>query len=403
MTASIATPTRASRPTPRTELCGDGIRRDHRTACTGHRCDCPYSFWLPRTTYAKRERGRVYGTLADARRAKKKAHDAAAQHRRTQTNQRAGIIAMPTLDDWLEQAMQREWGQNRPATRERRRIDYRRVQPTFGTQRIDRITVPAVHAWLYKLIDAEGNRRSIQAAYECLRELLTLAVRHQLLPDNAAKHVRYPVAHMQVGERKSLTLDQYRQLLDACDALADRTLIRVLCEAGLRRGEATALQAGDLDLDHGFIHVQRRHYRCDDGRLDIDTPKSRRTRLVAINPSLADDLRAHLRASGEVQDESPVWTRCNHHTAHQPASLSDTAVYKVLKRVATEADLVPEGGKHWISPHILRATGASIAVASGVSPHIAQHQLGHANLATTYRYLRLPMTAALHQIGAVFE
>ena len=223
-----------------------------------------------------------------------------------------------------------------------------------------------------------------------------------MLPENTAKLVRYPAEQMQRREQTALSHDEYRRLLDACRDVSERSLIRVLCEAGLRRSEAAALQVGDLDLDAGLIHIQRRHYQCRDGTTDIDTPKSHQTRWAAINPSLVAELREVI-AGRENAADTPVWTRCNHHTGDQPALLSDTAVYKILKRVAKQAGLVPEGGKHWISPHILRATGASIAVASGVSPHIAQHQLGHANLATTYRYLRLPMKAALHEISAVFE
>jgi integrase len=52
---------------------------------------------------------------------------------------------------------------------------------------------------------------------------------------------------------------------------------------------------------------------------------------------------------------------------------------------------------------MLRATGASLAVAAGVPEHIAARQLGHARVDTTQRhYLRLPVIEPLRQIGAVF-
>jgi integrase len=73
-----------------------------------------------------------------------------------------------------------------------------------------------------------------------------------------------------------------------------------------------------------------------------------------------------------------------------------------LRKLALKADLPHDNGFP-VSPHVLRATGMSIAVAEGMSPHVAQQQLGHANLRTTMEYLRLPMHGALHQISAVFE
>jgi integrase len=345
----------------------------------------------------------VYGSPTDARRAKRQAEQTAEKFRRAQSNHRAGIIAMPTLDEWFDTLMQREWGQNRPGTQERRRTDYDlRIRAALGSKKLDAITAPVVNTWLFDVLDAEGNRRCIQAAYETLREMLTVAQRHHLLPDNAARHVRYPVEQMQVRERHALTREEYRRLLAACRDDAERTFIRVLCEAGLRRSEAIALQAGDLDLDAGFIHVQRRHYRLPDGTVDIDTPKTHRTRRVAINTSLAAALRGHLATSQPRDDESPVFTRCNRYTRFGKVHLTGAAAYKILKRVSRIAGItLPD--RAMVSPHILRATGASIAVASGVPPHIAQHQLGHTDIRTTHRYLRLPMHDALHEFGAVFE
>jgi hypothetical protein len=98
----MTTTTPRRRLTPITERCGDGIRRDHRIGCHAGRCECPYSFWKPRIATATRERARVYGTLADARRAKRQAEDTAKQYHRTRANQLAGIVAMPTLDEWFD-------------------------------------------------------------------------------------------------------------------------------------------------------------------------------------------------------------------------------------------------------------------------------------------------------------
>lgn len=82
-------------------------------------------------------------------------------------------------------------------TQERRHLDYRRIQPAPGMHRLDRITTPVVEAWLYALLERDGNRRCVQAAYETLRELLEQASRQRLLHANVAKAVRYPDQHMQ--------------------------------------------------------------------------------------------------------------------------------------------------------------------------------------------------------------
>jgi site-specific DNA-methyltransferase (adenine-specific) len=388
----------------RVQNIGDGIRRDHRLSCQSSRCDCPYTFWKPRIATAPRQRARVFGTLDDARRAKRQAETTARDFRRTRSNQLAGIEKMPTLNDWYTQLLDAEWSHVRPGTLDRRRIDYQhRLRDTLGSKRLDQITFPIVRSWLEAAITKEGNRRCVQAAHETLEAMLAIAVQHDLLPDNTAKRVHYPVDGMQRREQHALTKPEYGRLLDACRDVSERTFVRVLCEAGLRRSEAVALRIDDLLLDDGLIYIQRRAYRCHDGTVDIDTPKSGKARYAAVNASLVAELREHVAGRG-TDSQAPVWTRCNRYTDWRAEPLTGAAAYKLLKRIARHAGLeLPQDGRS-VSPHVMRATGASLAVAAGVPEHIAARQLGHARAATTRKhYLRLPVIEPLRQIGAVFE
>ncbi len=186
------------------------------------------------------------------------------------------------------------------------------------------------------------------------------------------------------------------RLLDATRDVPERALVRVLTEAGLRRGEAIELRIGDLLLDDGLIHIQRRAYRCSDGTTDIDTPKSRQARYAAVNTSPVAELREAITGR-ENRPDAPVWTRCNKYTDGKAKPLTGAALYKILRRLSRHTGLD-------VSPHMLRATGASLAVAAGVPEHIAARQLGHARVDTTRKhYLRLPIIEPLRQIGAVFE
>ena len=103
-------------------------------------------------------------------------------------------------------------------------------------------------------------------------------------------------------------------------------------------------------------------------------------------------------AGREYAGTACVWTRQNRYTDDQPMPLACAALSKVLARVSRHA------GIDRVSPHLLRATGASLAVAAGVPEHIAARQLGHARVDTTRRhYLCLPVVEPLRAIGAVFE
>ena len=101
--------------------------------------------------------------------------------------------------------------------------------------------------------------------------------------------------------------------------------------------------------------------------------------------------------------DAPVWTRCNRYTNFEVEPLTGAAAYKLIKRVARHAGLeLPEDGRS-VSPHVMRATGASLAVAAGVPEQIAARQLGNSPAITRKHYLRLPVVEPLRQIGAVFE
>lgn len=389
-----------------------GIHRAHSTGCPasahrrpGTRCDCPYTFWLPREGSPRRRRARVFGTLNDTRRAKQKAEEQARDRRRVLSNQQAGIVPVPTLDEWFDTLMERSWGQKRVATRERRIVDYdRSLRTQLGELRIDRITPANVERWLYDEIASEGNRRFVYLGYETLREMLQIALRQSLIMRNPVAAVPYPIAGIEQREKRVLTLEQYQQLLASARDLHDRTLLRVLCEAGLRRGEAMGLQLGDLNLDEGYIHIQRRYLWTRTGELDIDLPKNGKARVVAINNSLCNDLRTHVATLGtDTPPDTLLWTRCTRFTDFQPQPMTGSSMVQILTRTAIHAGLTDKNGPQWIGLHVLRRTGASIAVAAGVSPMIAKEQLGHAHMSTTEKhYLRLPELAALQGYGAVF-
>jgi site-specific recombinase XerD len=59
-------------------------------------------------------------------------------------------------------------------------------------------------------------------------------------------------------------------------------------------------------------------------------------------------------------------------------------VAKVVERAGTEAGV---GGRHF--PHRWRHSYATSLLRRGVDIHVVQHLMGHANIATTTRYLHL--------------
>jgi integrase len=89
---------------------------------------------------------------------------------------------------------------------------------------------------------------------------------------------------------------------------------------GLRWGESTALQLGDIDWKRGRLHVQR---SFSDKTNRIEAPKSGKARWVQPSPELLAALRSHIEAmtlEGQVNRWTPVQGQLGHASIGQTAA-----------------------------------------------------------------------------------
>lgn len=166
---------------------------------------------------------------------------------------------------------------------------------------------------------------------------------------------------------------EVRRLLAACSrrghaGVRNRALIVVMWRCGLRVSEALALAPADVDLQAGTVTV--RHGKGD------------RRRVVGIDPTAGAVLEAWFvrRSSLGVSRSAPVF--CTISKGNIGAPVQAPYVREMLKDLAVKA-----GVEKRVHPHGLRHTHAVELMREGVPVPIIQKQLGHADLATTARYL----------------
>jgi len=133
---------------------------------------------------------------------------------------------------------------------------------------------------------------------------------------------------------------------------------------GLRWGEMSALRVGSLDLIRRRMRIKTAFVEVK-GRLVEGTPKTHQNRTVPLPRFLVDDVAAHVEGKGP--DELVFSTPAG-------APLRNT---NFRRRHWDWA--VKEAGLHGLTPHDLRHTAASLAVAAGANVEAVQRMLGHAS------------------------
>lgn len=179
------------------------------------------------------------------------------------------------------------------------------------------------------------------------------------IPPNTGK--RYPA--------EILAPEEVRALLQACAGSAptrmrNKALYVVLYRGGLRIGEALALRPQDVNTTQGTLHVMN--------------GKGGKARTVGLDPEAMSVLERWLdkRAERGLNGRQPIFSTL------KGRPMDTSYVRHALKRLAKRA-----GIERRVHAHIFRHSLAAELAAEGTPINVIQAQLGHANIATTSRYL----------------
>ncbi|GLU47124.1 tyrosine-type recombinase/integrase [Nocardiopsis ansamitocini] len=200
------------------------------------------------------------------------------------------------------------------------------------------------------------------------------------IPFNPAKGMPLPKSseaehvyldHVQV-EALANAAASLRTSYDQVSASAhnNRVLVLLLAYTGLRWNEAAALRVGRVDLDRKRIRVVTTFAEVE-GELIEQPPKTGKFRTVPVPTSLVPELRPFVQGRGA--DGLVFTTRRG-----TPLRLRNWRNREFGK--AVKAAGLHEMG---LTPHKLRHTAASLAIAAGADVKVVQAMLGHATATMT--------------------
>ena len=162
-------------------------------------------------------------------------------------------------------------------------------------------------------------------------------------------------------EKRVLTSDEFMRMLTVLD-LREKVIVRLATIEGMRPGEITALQVGDLELLEFRINVRRRLYRG-----NIDDPKTGRSkREVALTYGALSLIEVWVDRL--IRNSAEDWVfECEHPGA---PLRRDNAWKHISKRLEPI-------GMDWATFQVMRRTFASRGKESGIDAHTRAAQMGN--------------------------
>ncbi|GAA1980391.1 hypothetical protein GCM10009799_01910 [Nocardiopsis rhodophaea] len=259
------------------------------------------------------------------------------------------------------------------------------VLPRWGELPLTAIQTEDVAVWVAELqkprdeggtnLGASQTRR----AHGVLSMVLDWCVPRRIAV-NPAKGVPLPKSsevehvYLDYGQVEALAsaASSLRTKYDQASASAhiNRALILLLAYTGMRWNEAAALRVGKVDLVGRRIRIVTAFAEVE-GRLIEQPPKTGKSRTVPVPPSLVAELKPLIEGR---PDDALVFT------SKRGATLRlRNWRRREFNQAVTDAGLDGMG----LTPHKLRHTAASLAIAAGADVKVVQTMLGHATATMT--------------------
>jgi integrase len=239
------------------------------------------------------------------------------------------------------------------------------ILPRWSSVPLSAITHADIVTWVGE-IQRHRSPALTRHTIGVLSQMLELAVRDGRLARNPARGVPRPRLTKPV--QRFLTYGELSTLVEHTRPPYD-LLVLVLAITGLRFGEAAGLTVADVDTERGRLTVNWSITETANGKVHRDLPKTGQRRSVPLPNFLAQRLVDFVadRPLDEQLFQSP-----------KGGVLRNSNFRRVVFDPAVRAaDLQP------FTPHNLRDTAASLAVASGANVKTIQRMLGHASAAMT--------------------
>ncbi|HEY6803394.1 MAG TPA: tyrosine-type recombinase/integrase [Pyrinomonadaceae bacterium] len=284
------------------------------------------------------------------------------------------------LDRWLESAAKPGLREN--TFREYKGLIERYIKPNIGKLRLADLRPLKIQEFYGSLTDQGLSPRTVRFTHSVLRSALKQALRWRMIPVNPCDGVDLP--RKNTTEMQSLGPAEAASFL--AEAQKDRwsALFVLALATGLRPSEYLGLKWSDIDLEKGFVNVQRSlHWRTSKtGDWYFGEPKtSRSRRRIPLPATVLKSLLEHRRKQNEERLKAgPDYTNLDliFATVEGQPLIRLNVVQKHFKPILERAKLPAS-----LRLYDLRHSCATLLLAANENPKVVSERLGHASITLT--------------------
>jgi integrase len=238
------------------------------------------------------------------------------------------------------------------------------IKPVWGTWQLSKLTTNDINAWVGALVSDGLKPGSVRQTHRVLSLILESAAQDSRIARNPAKGASLPRTVRE--EPVYLSASELRAMAKVSEP--DDLVILTLAMTGMRFGELAALRVKRFDAVRRRLTVAESVTEVA-GKLVFTTPKTHQTRSVPVPASIA----------------ARIGTLCADKGPDELVFTSPKG--EVLRLRNWRRRVFDPGcraiGREELSPHDLRHTAASLAIAAGANVKAVQRMLGHASAAMT--------------------
>ncbi len=255
----------------------------------------------------------------------------------------------------------------------------KKIYPALGDLKLPEITPAQITALLLD-IQAEGKAHStVIKVYTILHSFFKMAYLGDMIDRNPMDKVERPKPRkdeVKASGPLAYTPSEVQKIVAGLERepLKWRTLVHLLIDTGIRRGECCALQWKNIDFATGAVSIRGNLCYTKTKGVYLDTPKNSHLRTVYVGERTLALLRQLRVEQAKKSISAYVFTQ-----EASPEPMHPQSPTRYLKKFSVRYG-VPD-----LHPHKLRHTFASIAITNGADIASVSEALGHSDKAVTLR------------------